>query len=194
MWFDEELDRLKALFDDVEGTKLYEFLEDEELETIDEKSVRYGNLRSRLIPPGIKARNKFSTVTIQRLYTDDFDFDDWLSQIAKTVCWSQHTMVQVGFAFIGKKTFKFYKFFKTFKAWKPTTNEHIYLWAGRGNSPFNFEVSSQAECLRKFAEIGKMSHPELLNETFITEEEDYNYYKSGFCPKKIVSTYVWIQK
>ena len=109
MWFDEELDRLKALFEDVEEIKLYDILEDEELEAIDEKSVRYGNLRSRIIPPGVKARNKWSTVTIQRLYTSGFDFDEWLTQIAKTVCWSFSTNVQVGFSFIGK-TFKSYKF------------------------------------------------------------------------------------
>ena len=194
MWFDEELDRLKALFDDIEEVKLYNILDELELEAIDEKSVRYGNLRSRVIPPGIKARNKFSTVTIQRLFTPDFDLEDWLSQIAKTVCWTEDTMVQVGFSFIGIKTFKTSKTFKFYLAWKPTTNEHIYIWAGRGLSPFNFEVSDQAECLRHFAKISRLSHPELLNETFITDADDYNYYTSGFCPKKIVSTYVWIQK
>ena len=112
MWFDEELDRLKALFDDIEEVKLYNILDELELEAIDEKSVRYGNLRSRVIPPGIKARNKFSTVTIQRLFTPDFDLKHWLSRIAETVCWAQYTMVQVGFSFIGIKLLKLTKFLK----------------------------------------------------------------------------------
>ena len=114
MWHEEEIESLKALFDDVEETKLYEFLDDEELDAIDEKSVRYGNLRSRIIPPGKKAMSQYSVVTIQRLYTADFDFDEWLSLIAKTVCWSSMTNVQVGFSFIGKKTFKFLQNFQNF--------------------------------------------------------------------------------
>ena len=194
MWFDEELDRLKALFDDIEEVKLYNILEEVELKAIDDKTFRYGNLRSRIISPGIKARNKFSTVTIQRLFTPDFDLREWLSKIAKNVCWAQYTMVQVGFSFIGIDLLKLSKIFKTYLAWKPTTNEHIYIWAGRGLSPFNFEASNQAECLQHFEKISRLSHSELLNETFITDEHDYNYCTSGFCPKKIVSTYVWIQK
>ena len=102
MWYKEELNNIRNLFVDIDQVKLYHFLSDDELDIIDEKEVRFGNLRNRCILPGPKTMYKYSSVTFQRLYTEDLDFDDWLTCIAKNVCWAEKTNVQIGFSFFGK--------------------------------------------------------------------------------------------
>ena len=74
------------------------------------------------------------------------------------------------------------------------TRETIYIWAGRSLSPYSFRISSQAEALSKFGRVGAKSHAELLMETFIETQVDNPFAESGYCPKKLVSTYVWVTK
>ena len=70
----------------------------------------------------------------------------------------------------------------------------IYIWAGRGNAPFSYRISSQAEAFEKFEKIGAKSHADLLMETFVNTQEENPFAESGYCPTRIVSTYVWITK
>ena len=113
MWYKEELDNIRNLFVDIDHVKLHHFLSDDELDIIDEKEVRFGNLRNRCILPGPKSMYKYSTVTFQRLYTEDLDFEDWLTLIAKNVCWAEKTNVQIGFSFFGRS--QIFEIFTTFQ-------------------------------------------------------------------------------
>ena len=112
MWYKEELNNIRKLYDGIDHVKLYHFLSDDELDIIDEKEVRFGNLRNRCILPGPKTMYKYSTVTFQRLYTEDLDFDEWLAIIAEKVVWAEKTNVQIGFSFFGElKYLKYSQYF-----------------------------------------------------------------------------------
>ena len=178
MWMKEEIDDCRALYDNIPKLELRDILEDDEFELIGEKPIAFANLKDRPIIP--KRYTKPTTVTFQRLWNDTLDFDKWLNQIADVVWFSSETHVRVGFSFI---------------CWKPTTGEKIYIWAAKGHAAFDFFCDTKEECLANFSKFGSKSMGYLLEKTFIDQEDENDPFTfSGYCPLKLVSTYVWIRK
>ena len=82
----EELDSCCALYDKIAKVELRDILDDDEFELIGEKPIAFANLKNRFIIP--KQYLKTVTGTFQRLWSDDFDFDEWLEQIGDVVWFS----------------------------------------------------------------------------------------------------------
>ena len=164
----DEISGLKALYNDIADVRIDEFLTQEDIATIAYEadlfenknnrklgtSIVLQNLRNRLIVP----RNHFRrcTVVMQRLHSE-YDFGEWLENIAKKILFNEYTQVKVGFSFL---------------SWKPITNERTYLFSAKELAPFKFMVDSEDELQMKFSKIGSMSDSELLNETFVTTLPD----------------------
>ena len=186
----DEIYSLKSLYEDVQDVQLDTFLTEEDLATIEFESDqmrnksnrKYGespilrNLQNRLIVP----RNHFRrcTVVVQRLHTG-FIFKDWLKEVARKVLFNENTQIRVGFSFL---------------CWKPITNDRTYLFSAKPLAPFQFTVDSEDELLIEFSKIGSLTDSELLNKTFVQSIPDNPFAKSGFCPLKIVCSYIYITK
>ena len=179
MWLVDELEMCKKLYDTVPNIQLNDFLTPDEISTIGDKPIAFHNLQNRALTPKGKSIYKPSTVTFQRLWDDDIKFESWLDSIASTVMFTKHTHVEVGFSFL---------------CWQPLTDEKVYIWSARTLSPYRFFVSSKKECLDKFNEIGKKSEGEILEELFIETDTENPFKKSGYCPLKLVCSYIYIRK
>ena len=193
MFAKEEISALAKLYDDIEKVQLESFLTETDLETISyesnqlqNKNKRKGesmavrNLRNRLIAP--KTTNRLCTVTMQRLHTNSensMTFAEWLDAIAETILYNDDMEVKIGFSFI---------------SWKPITNDRTYLFSAKPLAPFKFIVSSEEELREKFSRFKTMTDSEILNKTLIKTLSDNPFSKSGFCPLKIVCSYVYITK
>ena len=190
MFMKDEIYGLKYLFDKVDDVELDSFLTEEDIATIDYEadqlqnknyrkigdSTILRNLRNRLIVP--KNHFRRCTVVVQRLH-NGYDFGEWLEKIAGKILFNEDTQVKVGFSFL---------------SWKPITNERTYLFSAKQLAPFQFTVDSEDELMIEFSKIGSMTDSELLNKTFVQSIPDNPFAKSGFCPLKIVSSYVYITK
>ena len=184
MFAKEEINDLDKLYDDIRHVRLESFLTDEDLETISYNneigtSMAIRNLRNRVSAP--RNTHRLCTVTVQRLHTnsESSTFAEWLEAVAETILYNEDTDVKVGFSFI---------------AWKPLKNERIYLFSTKPFAPFKFVVSDQDELMKKFKRIGSITDSELLNRTFIKSLQGNAWSKSGFCPLKIVCSYIYITK
>ena len=118
---------------------------------------------------------------MQRLHvnSDSMTFAEWLDAVAETIVYNEDTEVKVGFSFI---------------SWKPITNDRVYLFSAKALAPFKFVVDNEEELREKFSKLGSMTDSEILNKTFVTTLSDNPFSKSGFCPLKIVCSYVYITK
>ena len=177
MWLTEELQRCRDLYRDLPDVKPGDLLESDEVNLIGPKAAAWFNLRNRIMTP--KNQYSWSTVTFQRLWDENMDFGSWLESIAKTVLFTERTHVQVGFSFL---------------CWNPITKEKIYIWAARGLSPYDFYCNNHEECMDRFEKIGRLSAGDLLQKTFVEEQEDNPFGMSGYGPLKMICTYVWIKK
>ena len=177
MFVPEEISKSWSLYNGIRHESLDSFLESDELEAIGEKNTAFQNLQNRLVEP--RKLNRHSTLTFQRLHNHS-EFDEWLKSIANCLLFSEYTHIRIGFSFI---------------SWKPLTGEKIYLYAARALCSFSFFCDTKSECLTEFAAIGKMSDSQLLHETFLENEiESDPFSSSGFCPLKLVCSYVWVTK
>ena len=123
---------------------------------------------------------------IQRFFVSFSGFSDkkilvlkWLHQISKNVLFSLDTNVRVGFSFI---------------SWKPLTGEKIYLFAAPSLASYKFFCNSKKECKLHFEKIGTRDNSDLLHETFLESQDGNIFSSSGYCPLKLVCSYVWIKK
>ena len=178
MWLPEELDDCRNLLTDVEDIKVRELFSESEIEAIGDKPIAFFNLKNRFIPPPLKASQKLSKVTFQRLWTETFEFDQWLKSIASKVWFDTDTHIQINFSFLCKK---------------PLTGETIYIYAAKPLSPYNFFVDSKKECLDEFSKIPK-DQSSLLHKVFVNSQSDNPFSESGYCPYRLVCSYVWIMK
>ena len=179
MWLAEEIEMCKAFEKSMQTVRLIDFLKEDDIEAIGDKPISFHNLRNRVLTPKGKSILMPSTVTFQHLWDEKLDFGKWLSDIASTVCFSTDTHVQVGFSFICSQ---------------PLTGEKIYIYAARSLAPFNFFADNKTVCVNNFDDIGQKSESELLNKVFVETEADNPFRTSGYCPLKLVCTYVWIRK
>ena len=190
MFSKNEIRRLSEIYDNVVKVDLESFLDSEDLDTIQREASHHNNknkrkkgtpmtivnLANRIIIPRDTYRH--CTITLQRLY-DGFDFKDWLNKIATCILFAEETRLAIGFSFL---------------CWVPHTNERTYLFSAKALAPYQFTASSKNECLSAFNKIGAKSDSEILNDTFINSLSDNPFSKSGFCPLKIVCSYVYITK
>ena len=179
MWLIDELEMCKKLYDTVPNTQLNDFLTPDEISTIGDKPIAFYNLRNRVLTPKGKSIYKTSTVTFQRLWDDNLKFGFWLDSIASTVMFAKHSHVEIGFSFL---------------CWQPLTGEKVYIWAARSLAPFSFYANNKEECLDHFGEIGKMSEGELLKQVFVETDKENPFQTSGYCPLKLVCSYIYIRK
>ena len=196
MFAKEEISALAKLYDDIEKVQLESSLTEEDLGTISQEadhlfnkikrkhgeSMAVRNLHNRMIAP--RDTHRLCTITMQRLHSnseDSMTFDEWLNVIAETILYNDDIEIKVGFSFI---------------SWKPITNDRTYLFSAKPLAPFKFIVSSEEEFKEAItsSRIGSMTHSELLNKTFVSTLSDNPFSKSGFCPLKIVCSYVYITK
>ena len=177
MFLTEEIREGKDLYNGIRDERVAEILDFDEMEAVGVGEIAYRNLKNRLIEP--RRPDLPSTVTFQRIHNHD-KFDQWLESIADVVLFGPNTIVKVGFSFI---------------SWKPLTGEKIYIYAARPLAPFKFKFDTRKECLEEFAKIGKMRDAELLERTFLQNEEVSDpFSSSGYCPLKLVCSYIWITK
>ena len=186
----DEIYGLKCLYDEVPDVHVSDFLTDEDIATIaneadllqNKNKRKFGdsmvlrNLKNRLVVPSYHFRR--CTVVVQRLH-NNYDFLKWLQSIAKKILFNESTQIRVGFSFL---------------SWKPITNERTYLFSAKPLAPFKFTVDDEDELIEQFTKIGTMNDSEILNKTFIETIPDNPFSKSGFCPLKIVCSYVYITK
>ena len=192
MFAKEEINALASLYNDIKDVQLESFLTETDLATIENESdlffnknkrkstsMAYRNLRNRMIAP--RETNRLCTVVMQRLHvnSDSMTFAEWLDAVAETILYNEDTEVKVGFSFI---------------SWKPITNDRVYLFSAKALAPFKFVVDNEEELREKFSKLGSMTDSEILNKTFLTTLSDNPFSKSGFCPLKIVCSYVYITK
>ena len=192
MFAKEEISALASLYNDIKDVQLESFLTETDLATIENESdlffnknkrngttMAYRNLRNRMIAP--RETNRLCTVVMQRLHvnSDSMTFAEWLDAVAETILYNEDTEVKVGFSFI---------------SWKPITNDRVYLFSAKALAPFKFVVDNEEELREKFSKLGSMTDSEILNKTFVTTLSDNPFSKSGFCPLKIVCSYVYITK
>ena len=191
MFAKEEINALAKLYDDIKDVRLESFLTETDLATISNEadlfsnkrngtSMATRNLRNRLVAP--RNTNRLCTVVMQRLHDNSDDsvtFAEWLDAIAETILYNEDTEVKVGFSFI---------------SWKPITNDRVYLFSAKALAPFTFVVDNEDELKNKFSKLALLTDSELLNRTFIGNLSDNPFSKSGFCPLKIVCSYVYITK
>ena len=73
---------------------------------------------------------------------------------------------------------------------------HLILdpFSAKALSPFKFVVDNREECLSHFQEIAKLKDSSILNKTFLNTISDNPFSTSGFCPLKIVCSYIYITK
>ena len=178
MWLREELDDCRALYKDVEDIKLRDFFSQEEIDAIGDKPIAFYNLKNRILTPETKTAKKLSTVTFQRLWTETFEFDQWLESIASSVWFQDDTYIKINFSFLCKNSL---------------TGETIYIYAARGLSPFDFFVDNKKECRDEFSKIPK-DQSSLLNKVFINSQSDNPFSQSGYYPYRLVCSYIWIMK
>ena len=190
MFLDNEVSRLKALYETVEKTDLESFLDEQDIKTIKREAdflyqkgkqqanapMAYVNLVNRVIVP--RSTTRYCTITVQRLHSG-YDFGKWLKRIAEAMSFTESTEICIGFSFI---------------SWKPHSNERTYLFSAKALSPFKFVVDSREECLSHFQEIAKLKDSSILNKTFLNTISDNPFSTSGFCPLKIVCSYIYITK
>ena len=192
MYEKEELLRYNALYKNVDQVELESFLDKFDIETIIKEGhfqrhgrdteaymgipVAYKNLRNQLVVPKNPLRH--CTITFKRLH-DGHEFGDWLNQIAKTLFYSEDTEVSIAFSFL---------------CWNPRTAEQTYIFAAKELAPFRFNVDNSVELLSKFQVFGSMTDQELLNTTFVETHGDNPFANSGFCPQKLVCSYVYVTK
>ena len=178
------------MYDNITKVELESFLDSNDLATIRREAdhhnnknkrkkgapMAFANLTNRIIIPRDIYRH--CTITLQRLY-DGFSLNDWLSEIAAHTLFAEQTRLAVGFSFL---------------CWVPHTNERTYLFSAKALAPYQVTASSRQECLSVFNKIGAKSNSEILNDTFVNSLSDNPFSKSGFCPLKIVCSYVYITK
>ena len=190
MFNKNEIKRLAMLFDNIEDIQLDSFLEPEDIATIEYEAntlynktkklsgrpQAYINLKNRVVSP--KNTNRHCTVVVQRLH-NDYDFGEWVSKVANTVIFSENTEFAIGFSFL---------------SWIPHTNERTYLFSAKALAPFKFVTDSRAELMPQLSEVMTMSDESILDKTFLNTASDNPFTSSGFCPLKIVSSYIYITK
>ena len=203
MFLKNELTRLKALYETIEKVELESFLDDQDIKTIKleadylytkgkqqstaqqpynsrtttaQQPMAYLNLTNRVIIP--RDSNRHCTVTVQRLHSG-YDFGKWIYKVAESITFSERTEINIGFSFI---------------SWKPHTNERTYLFSAKALAPFQFVVDNKKQCLSHFDEIAKLNDSNILNKTFLNTISDNPFSTSGFCPLKIVCSYIYITK
>ena len=190
MFIKQEIFNLQSVFDDVENVQLGSFLTEEDIATISNDSdfffnkakrqkgvsMAVRNLRNRLIVP--KNHYRHCTVVVQRLH-NGYNFSKWLKRIANKIMCDEQTQIKVGFSFI---------------SWKPITNDRTYLFSAKALAPFQFTIDSKNKLLAEFSKIGSLTDSEILNKTFLNSFPDNPFSVSGFCPLKIVCSYVYITK
>ena len=203
MFLKNELTRLKALYETIEKVELEAFLDDQDIKTIKleaeylytkgkqqstaqqpynsrtttaQQPMAYLNLTNRVIIP--RDSNRHCTVTVQRLHSG-YDFGKWIYKVAESITFSERTEINIGFSFI---------------SWKPHTNERTYLFSAKALAPFQFVVDNKKQCLSHFDEIAKLNDSNILNKTFLNTISDNPFSTSGFCPLKIVCSYIYITK
>ena len=190
MFLKNEVERLKDLYDSVESVDLESFLDEEDLKTIlteanylhtkskDKlsKPMLYINLKNRVISP--RDLNRHCTVTVQRLHTG-YKLFEWVQKVLKAVTFAERTEINIGFSFI---------------SWIPHTNERTYLYSAKALAPFKYVVSSRDELMLQLSEIESMNDAQVLNKTFLNSSDDNPFTSSGFCPLKIVASYIYITK
>ena len=144
--------------------------------TTAQQPMAYLNLTNRVIIP--RDSNRHCTVTVQRLHSG-YDFGKWIYKVAESITFSERTEINIGFSFI---------------SWKPHTNERTYLFSAKALAPFQFVVDNKKQCLSHFDEIAKLNDSDILNKTFLNTISDNPFSTSGFCPLKIVCSYIYITK
>ena len=179
MWLKEELDDCRALFNDIPKPDLHEILDDDEFELIGRIAV--ANLKTRILVP--KNTMKPTTVTFQRLWDDEIDLDEWLNQIGDAVWFASDTLVRVSFSFI---------------CWHPIKGDKVYMWASKADATLQFFAYDKDEYLKNINKFCTESRGQLMMKLYQTNEEiddEADPFKySGYCPLKIISSYVWIRK
>ena len=177
MFLTEEIKEGKSLYDGIRDERVAQILDFDEMQAIGVEEIAYRNLKNRLIEP--RRPDLPSTLIFQRIHNHD-KFDQWLEDIANVILFGPNTLVKVGFSFI---------------SWKPLSDEKIYIYAARQLAPFKYKFDTRKQCLEEFAKIGKMTDAELLETTFFQNDEISDPFSaSGYCPVKLVCSYIWITK
>ena len=190
MFMKDEIRGLESLYYDIKNDTLESYLTEEDIATINQEADHLHNKNKRKVGSSMAVLNlknssivqrdhfRRCTVVMQRLH-DGHDFKEWLEAVARKILMNEFTQIRVGFSFL---------------SWVPITNERTYLFSAKQLAPFQYTVSSTEELLDHFSKLGSLHDSEILNHTFINTLSENPFSKSGFCPLKIVSSYIYITK
>ena len=106
------------------------------------------------------------------------DLVDWLQEIRDALFYEPINL-WLGFSFLCHNT---------------KTTDLIYIYACIQLSPFHAKFKSAKEFDFFIDEFKGKSQSEILEETFVAQQDDNPFSKSGFRPYQLVCSYIWIRK
>ena len=103
---------------------------------------------------------------------------DWLQEIRDAILYEPINL-WLGFSFLCRNS---------------RSGDVIYLFACPQLSPFHSKFHKPSEFNEFIDEFKGKSHLDLLEETFVSTQDDNPFASSGFYPYKLICSYIWIRK
>ena len=162
-----EINKLKKLINpDMIGDKI---LSIEELKTITSKNLIRDSIFVSKIP---------RIVILKKLFTEHFDLSYFVQQITFSVVGAFE--IRIGLSFIAQSA----------------DQNMIYFFAIRAR-PINHKyriISNKKQATELVSYLRSFSNNDLLNHTFLLNDELNSFSKSGFRPRRLVLAVFWITK
>ena len=108
----------------------------------------------------------------------DLDLVSWLEEIRDAILY-EPTNLWVGFSFLCHNS---------------KNDSVIYIFAAMQLATYHTKFSSRSKLNDFIDDFKGKNHHDLLEETFVAQQDDNPFSSSGFRPYKLVCNYVWIRK
>ena len=121
------------------------------------------------------------TIRLVRLMSEEYNPGTFLKQIVPYLTVGIDVRVKVGFSFIAVR-------------YEGGLPEFSYFFAAEDLCTIN-KLFLTREKLKEFADnLEKMTHDDLLHETFLASKSGERFTDSGFTPFQLIANYIWIRK
>ena len=190
MWLDTEINRLGKLYSKIGQPEIETVLNSDDLLVIkDLSSTELSTLRNYLFVPKvikyslthfirIQHNLEWKTIRFTRLLESDFNVGTWLKSIIKAIRWNDFCVIHVGFSFIATNK-----------------EEKIYLFCPKSLAAYSEKCIEKSDAIEFAERLEKMTQAEHLQNTFINTTDTGNpFEQSGYCPFRLVCSYIWITK
>ena len=113
---------------------------------------------------------------VQRL-VHEFDLYDWLKQIGDCVSFRPSIHAFIGFAFFVSDG---------------TAQQYIY--SIRQLCSYQHKFRSKSEFTEYIQAFKNITHESILKTTFVSQNDENPFFRSGFRPNQLVCSYIWLFK